>query len=458
MPYAISEIAKNTLLAQQVAMQVIGHNIANAHTDGYVRQVPVMEALHGALGDGNLQSVGHGVAVGGVVRLQSAFANIQLTRQMALMGEAGISEEMLTQVEAVFTEFTETGIMDNMSQMFSAFADIGTDPTSLAPRYEVVIRATLMADTIAGRQANLQTIRTEIDDRMAETVREANRLATQVAELNCKITEAANDTTVNDLMSAREAAMKSLAELTGAYFIEQPSGHMDVMIGGDRMVQGAYVTELSLQIDPANPGMRKICLGAEEDPDGIGGELAGLRTVRDQSIPAYMAKLDIFAQTLTDAINAVHATGYDLNGDTGGDFFTYDASNPALSLTVNPAIEADPQLVAASSSADAPGDGSICSQISHLRDTKIFLGGLLSASEYYADLMGQLGSDTKAAADAFAAREAVVESLKVDYEARSGVSLDEEATELLRYQQVYNAAANLMKISEEMMDALFAIT
>ena len=83
---------------------------------------------------------------------------------------------------------------------------------------------------------------------------------------------------------------------------------------------------------------------------------------------------------------------------------------------------------------------------------------MLSPSEYYADLMGQLGSDTKAAADALAAREAVVESLKVDYEARSGVSLDEEATELLRYQQVYNAAANLMKISEEMMDALFAIT
>ena len=214
---------------------------------------------------------------------------------------------------------------------------------------------------------------------------------------------------MNDLKSAREAAMKSLAELTGAYFIEQPSGHMDVMIGGDRMVQGAYVTELSLQIDPANPGMRKICLGAEEDPDGIGGELAGLRTVRDQSIPAYMAKLDIFAQTLADAINAVHATGYDLNGDLGEDFFTYDASNPALSLTVNPAIEADPQLVAASSTVDAPGDGSICSEISHLRDTDL-PGGLLSASEYYADLMGQLGSDTSVAADAFAAREAVVES------------------------------------------------
>ena len=85
-------------------------------------------------------------------------------------------------MEAVFTEFTETGIMDNMSQMFSAFADIGTDPTSLAPRYEVVIRATLMADTIAGRQANLQTIRTEIDDRMAR--RSAKQIVSQLRSLN----------------------------------------------------------------------------------------------------------------------------------------------------------------------------------------------------------------------------------------------------------------------------------
>lgn len=458
MSYAIFEIAKNTLLAQQVAMQVVGHNIANAQTDGYVRQVPVMEALHGALGDGNLQSVGHGVAIGAVIRLQNAFANIQLNRQMGLMGEASVSEEMLAQVEAIFTEFTETGIMDNMSQMFTAFADIGTDPTSLAPRYEVVVRATLMADTIAGRQGNLQTMRTEIDDRIAETVREANLLATQIADLNCKITEAANDTTVNDLQSARESAMKSLAKLTGAYFIEQPSGQIDVMIGGDRMVQGATVIELNLQLDPTNPGMRSIHLGSEENPDGLGGELAGLCSVRDTSIPAYMATLDTFATTLADAINAIHATGYDLNGDPGGTFFTYDVSGAALSLAVNTAIEADPQLVAASSSADAPGDGSVASQISQLRDSKIFLGGLLSPSEYYADLMGQLGSDTKAAADALAAREAVVESLQVDYEARSGVSLDEEATELLRYQQVYNSAAHLMKVSEEMMDALFAIT
>lgn len=458
MSYAIFEIAKNTLLAQQVAMQVVGHNIANAQTDGYVRQVPVMEALHGALGDGNLQSVGHGVAVGAVIRLQNAFANIQLDRQTGLMGEASVSEEMLSQVEAIFTEFTETGIMDSMSQMFTAFSDIGTDPTSTAPRYELVVRATLLADTIAGRQANLQNIRIEIDDRIAETVREANRLATEIAELNCKITEAANDTTVNDLKSMRESAMKSLAKLTGAYFIEQPTGQIDVMIGGDRMVQSASVIELNLQLDPTNPGMRKICLGAEENPDGLGGELVGLRTVRDDSIPAYMDRLDTFAQTLADAINTIHATGYDLNGDHGGAFFTFDASCPALSLAVNATIEADPQLIAAASSADAPGDGSVASEISHLRDTKIFVGGLLSPSEYYADLMGQLGSDAKAAADELAAREAVVESLKVDYEARSGVSLDEEATELLRYQQVYNAAAHLMQVSEEMMDALFAIT
>jgi len=453
----IFEVAKNTLLAQQVAMQVVGHNIANAETEGYVRQVPVMQPLPGPIGSGDLDAVGHGAVVGSVIRLQDAFVTIQINRQTALMGQEGAVEEMLAQVEAVFTEFTETGIMDNMSQLFSAFADIGTDPTSLAPRHEAVIRASLLADTIAGRQSNLQSLRVEIDDRLFDNVREAIRLAEKIADLNCKLSEATVDSTINDLKSIRDTSMRRLAELTGAYFIEQPNNQIDVMIGGDRLVQGAQVTELSLQIDPLNPGMHNVCLGSEENPDGLGGELAGLLHVRDDLIVEYTQKLDSFAQTLADEINAVHATGFDLYDNAGVDFFVYDPAAPALSLSVNPAIESDPQLIAAAGVSGAPGDGSNASAMAQLRDTKMFLGGLFSPSEYYADLMAELGSDRSAAADALSAREAVVESLKADYEARSGVSLDEEATELLRYQQVYNAAAHLMQVSEEMMDALFAI-
>ncbi len=458
MPYGIMKLAGNTLLAQRTAMQVVGHNIANAHTDGYVRQVPVMEPIPGTSRGTISSGIGQGARIAAIRRLQHAFIAIQTNRQIALMGRESATEDLLSHVEAIFTEFTETGIVDNLGRMFSAFEQIGTDPTDLAARQEAVVRAELLADMIRGRQESLHSLRADADNRLFDQVSEANRLAYQIADFNKKIGEASNDAVINDLKGLREAAMSRLAELTGAYCIEQPNDQIDVLIGGRRMVQLAEVTELGLQPDPANPGMHKLYLGSIEDPAGLGGALAGVMEARDGQIIDYIDRMNTFAATLADEINALHSAGFDLNGVAGGDFFTYNPAGPANSLQVNPAIAADPQLIAAAKNAAAIGDGSNASDIAQLRNTKIFAGGLLNPTEYYADLIAQVGTDTKAAADIVLARESVVQSLRANYQALSGVSLDEEAVELLRYQQVYNAAARLLQTSQELMDALFAIS
>ncbi len=458
MSYGIMRLAANTLLAQQTAMQVVGHNIANAETDGYVRQVAVMEPIPGATHGTVASAIGQGARISTIKRLQHAFIAIQTDRQAALLGREAATEDMLSQVEAVYTEFTETGIVDNLGLMFNAFEAIGTDPTSLAARQETVVRAELLADIIRDRQQSLYSLRTDADERLSDNVAEANRLAYEIADLNKKIGAAGSDAVVNDLKGLREAAMSQLAELTGAYCLEQPNDQVDVMIGGRRMVQLAEVTELSVQLDPTNPGMHKLCLGSVEDPEGLGGTVMGLIDARDGQIMDYLDRMDTFAATLADEINALHTAGFDLNGTAGVDFFTYNPDSPASTLQVNPAIAADPELIAAARDASAVGDGSNASAIALLRDTKIFAGGLLNPTEYYADLIAQVGTDTKAAADMVLARESVVESLRANYQALSGVSLDEEAVDLLRYQQVYNAAAHLLQTSIELMDTLFAIS
>ncbi len=458
MPQGILELAKNTLLAQQVAMQVVGHNVANAQTEGYVRQVPVMEPIPGATWGSAAYSVGQGAQVTQIRRLQNAFTAVQLDRQAALLGHDSAIADTLSQVEAIFTEFDESGIADALGEMFASFEQIGTDPANLAARQEAVVRAQLVADMISGRQDSLQQLRTEVDQRLSDAVREANRLAQQIADLNKQIGAAGDTAVVNDLKSLRETAMSRLAELTGAYCIEQSNGQIDVMIGGRRMVQGTEVIQLGLELDSANPGMHNVCLGSVADPDGLGGTLQGLLDVRDGQIVDYISRLDTFAQTLADAVNVQHRSGLDMYGTEGEDFFTYDPAGAASSLQVSAAIQADPKLIAAAGSVGAVGDGSNASEIAQLRDAKLFTGGLLNAGEYYADLIGQMGTDAKAATDAVAVRETIVAQLKADYQGRSGVSLDEEAADLLRYQQVYNAAARLLQVSQQMMDALFAIS
>jgi len=455
--FGILNLAKNTLLSQQMAMQIIGHNVANAQTEGYVRQVPVITPMPGAL-QGTIRSgIGQGAILSAVKRLQNSFLAVQQNRQMALLGQERGANEILSQVEAIFTEFGESGLVDTLNQLFSAFAQIAIDPASLAPRQEAVVRAQMVADILNDRVQNMYDLRTEIDARLTDNIREANELAHQIVGFNTKITEASNDAVRNDLKSLREAAMSRLAELTGAYSIEQENQQIDVMIGGHRMVQLGEVIELTLEPDGASPGMHKVCLGEVEDPQGLGGVIRGRLDARDAQIIEYIQRLDTFVATLVDELNTIHQSGFDLYGAAGGNFFEYDPTAPAATLTVTSSIVADPSTIAAAKVNDASGDGANASEMGQIRTTKLFEGGLVDASGYYADLIGQIGTDAMAAADMMQAREVVVNNLRANYQSLSGVSLDEEATNLLRYQQIYTAATRLIQVSMEMMDALFTI-
>ncbi len=456
MPRGVMEVARNTLLAQRAAMQIVGHNIANVNTEGYVRQAVVMEPIPGAVRGAYAATIGCGARIGAVKRLGNTFVTAQIHRYEASLGREKAMENMLSQVEAIFSEFGESGLTDNLNEMFSAFEQIGMEPTNLAARQETVMRAGIVADIVRGRQEDLSSLRAEINLRLEDTVEEANALAQRIADLNVKMGEASTDAIRNDLQNMRDVAMSELAELTGAYFIERSDMQIDVLIGGRRIVQANEVTQLRLELDPDNPGMQRVCLGDVAEPNGLGGALMGLIEVRDGQMVEYSERLDTFAETLAEAVNALHRSGYDLNGDAGEDFFVYVAGAGGSTLEVNAQIAADPALIAAAKSTDAVGDGANASEIAQLRNTKVF-AGTQNPTEYYADLIGQIGSDTRSSADMVLVRTSVVESLQANYEATSGVSLDEEAADLIRYQQVYNAAAQLMQTSVAMMDALFAI-
>jgi flagellar hook-associated protein 1 FlgK len=457
MPHSVLEMAKSTLLTQQAAIQVVGHNVANAQTDGYVRQVPVLEPIPGATRGTLGSTIGNGAKLGAIKRLQNSFLAVQQDRHMALLGAETARHDMLHQVETIMTETGETGLGSAVNELFTSFEQIGTDPTGIAARQETVIRADVLADIISGRRENLTDLRTQIDDQLYDDVREANRLAGEIGDYNRKIAEASTDAVKNDLKGLRETAMTRLSELTGAYSIEQKNDQIDVLIGGRRMVQLSEVVELNVQLDAGNPGMHTVALGSVVEPEGLAGEIMGHIDARDGQIVQYIDRLDTLAQTLADEINAAHSAGFDLAGNPGGDFFEYDPAAAAATLDVRAAVSADPELIAAASEAGSPGDGSNASEIAQLRAEKLFSGGQQNISEFYAGLIGQVGTDTRAAAEMVEAREAVVDNLKANYESVAGVNLDEEATNLLRYQQIYNAATRLINVSMEMMDALFAI-
>jgi flagellar hook-associated protein 1 FlgK len=176
--------------------------------------------------------------------------------------------------------------------------------------------------------------------------------------------------------------------------------------------------------------------------------------VRDTVLGGYRAKLDELAAGVADAVNALHLTGVDASGAAGIAFFTYTPGNAAATIAVNAAIVSDPAKVAAASAPNQPGDGSIAGAIAELRQSQIFGSGTQTANDFYAGFVAQLGGEARQGREMAINQSLVVEHLRQRRESISGVSLDEEATDMIRFQHAYEAAARVITAVDEMLDVL----
>ena len=454
MSLRLINIARSALFAQRGALEIIGHNTANVETPGYVRQHPVLASIPGAI----TGEAGGGVELTDIRLLRDEMLATQIRGETGTLGRERALRSTLLQVEQVFTDVSAGGLALRIEEMFDAWADLGLSATSSTCRENVVERARLAADSISERWHALDNLRVEIDARLGASVDRANSLAAEVARINQTIGGAGPGSARNDLITRREALIGELAGLCGAEAIEQEDGIVDLLIGGRRFVEHAQVNELRLVPDPAQPGMHLVALGQTVSPEGLRGEIAGRIEARDEFIPGYMQHLDTLAATLTDEVNALHSGGQDLAGNAGGNFFTCDATRPAATLNVLSTIIADPDLIAAAQSDVVESDGTNALAINELRNRRLFFGGTETLSGAACELISTLGIDAEAAQTRLDSRELLLEGLQSAYTDQAGVSLDEEALDLIRYQQAYTAASRLMQTALDMMQAVIELT
>jgi flagellar hook-associated protein 1 FlgK len=170
-------------------------------------------------------------------------------------------------------------------------------------------------------------------------------------------------------------------------------------------------------------------------------------------VPGYREKLDSFASTFTSTVNAQHRQGYDNYSNAVGDFF--EPATHAKDLRVSAAIEADANKIAASSSMN--GDGENAGIIGEIKDKSIMSGGTATFNEYYASLVGMVGRNVADATNSLDHQTSVMEQLTNSREAASGVSLDEEMMNLIKYQMAYNATGKLVSTVNQIMDTLIQL-
>ncbi|MCU0967637.1 MAG: flagellar hook-associated protein FlgK [Rubrivivax sp.] len=455
---ALMALGTRSMFAAQAALQVTGHNIANASVDGYSRQrVEVVTSAGQFTGAGFF---GKGADVANVVRVYDGF----LTRQASLTAsQAGFDRlryDRLSQLETVFP-MGERGIGHAATQVFNAFVDVASRPQDIPSRQVVLSRAQELVARFNTASGQLDTLQQGVANDLALDVKAVNELAQGIARVNDQIA-AVNGLGLppNDLLDQRDRLIQQLSGYLAVSTVAYEDGSYGVFIaGGEPLVMAGRTTRLAVVDDPADPTRAAIGIvdGGQARllaPELLSsGSIGGLLQFQNVDLVAARGMLDELAQAFADRMNALQSAGTDLDGQPGAPMFDPPPGTPRAAAALRLLIS-DPRALAA---ADATGDNGNALAFAALRDERFVDGTWFSNStmaEAWASAMGDIGVRVQGARAAAEISGAVAQQAKDARDSFAGVNLDEEAAYLIQYQQAYQAAAKVLQVAQSVFQTL----
>jgi len=343
--------------ATQTAINTVSHNLANSETEGYSRQRVFMSSQPGSASDPSRG--GRGATIEKVTRVSDRFVSEQVRRDRNLLGFFTSREQALQSLESVYSEDIAPSINTGFDSFFNNLRDLTRDPANRGARAQFLSGAQGIVDVFRNVHEDLRRLQIGIDQDLAGRLGEVNDLAARIAQLNTEVVAAGGASL--DFEDKRDQAIRRLSELVSVSVVEQGTGSVHVQLDGvGTIVQDGLSAEIKTLPDPANRRVARVVLtgiGAAEARDVTDkitrGEVGGLLALRDQTIGALLTDINALAQEFSDALNAQHAAGFDLNGDRGQALFTFKdpAGDPAANIQVSAAVAANTDLLAISSSA-----------------------------------------------------------------------------------------------------------
>jgi len=550
-------IGTRGLFAAQLGMDVAGQNISNADVEGYSRKRLNMTADYRY--DGQFGQMGFGVDVVSIDRLRDTLIDQQIRRQNREVGYFEEIDGTLEQIENIFTEPGETGLLNHIDEFFDSWHELSLDPEDMSARNIVRTNAEILTDVFHSLSGELSDLRSNRNDKIARHVDRVNELTAEVYNLNIEIGAVEIDRqNANDSRDRRDVLLKELSKLIDVDVIENERGMVTVTSAGQMLVSPEGYRRLETttvtrtDADGANfheLGIRFVDSKKEYTP--ISGMINGLYKSRDEIIPEYQEQLNELAVALAERVNEQHEQGYNLMGYSGISFFDPSATG-ASDIAVSAAVRSDLQNLAAATAGEAnaaptnafaagaldfgtpptalsktntlpatgtdvarnvvrdsvivrsgattltenvdyhvdyangtiqmlhggydgspitvdfryrtgsfsgPGDNANAVAIAALRNELTMaadpLGNYTNTfAQYYSSAVGKMGLDRNEAASNLETREFLVEQYETDQDAISGVSLDEEMAEIIKFQHTFSAAARLISTTDQMLQVL----
>ena len=438
--------------AFRTGLDVTGHNIANINTRGYSRRTLDLAELGPTIPGGP----GRGVEVMGIRAARDNYVNARIGRESAGLAKDSSILDGVGLVDAAIG-LPGSSIDARLTAFFDAWSGLATDVTSTPARDAVAREAQALEQAIGELSNGFAAQQRAADVGIRDGVAELNELSQQVAALNGHITAGGPDG--DSLRDQRDLMIERMSALADVAVVHHTNGMADVSLAGGRaIVVGATGYAVQVQAVPPSGHATLQLHGVDVTGSLTNGHLGGLIELRDSVLPQYQTRLDQLAFDLAREVNAVHAAGFDANGAAGGNFFAplTSVAGAAQALAVDSAIVADSQRIAGSSTG-AVGDNQAARAMAALRDASVMSGGTTTPAGAWAALVYEVGSDVSAARTASGTREQVMRQLQQLRDQAAGVSLDEEAANLMRYQRSYEASARYFTTVVDTLDTLMGM-
>ena len=443
------DIGKRAMMISSESIRVAGQNITNATADGYSRQKLELKtaAYDGGIKVNTLRSY----------RARDKFVDENIRRESQTLGNWDMQAQLFGQVEEAFLEPSEYGLNATLSQFWNSWADLANDPQGVAPRSVVIQQGSIVAESFRSLDSQLLDLRDFANSYVENRALQINDMATEIARANTAIVGIeASGAEASEIRDSRDLLLAKLSKMTNITSVERESGSIAVMIGGRAIVDDDEVFALKTeQIASADGRMQIGNIIWEQDGAAVqinSGELFGLTAIRDTIIPEIQSDLNDLVSTLITEVNNRHSVGYGSDGTTGLDFFIgADASD----IEVNPALIGNINALATSASGE-PGDNAVALLMADMTNATVTADGKTIGASY-SGILEELGAESHSAAMMKENSEMLLNYLDNQKETVSGVSLDEETADLIRFQRAYQSAAHYMSVIDELLETIMQI-
>lgn len=462
-------IGYSGLTASQRNLQATGHNISNANTVGYSRQRVIQQSVKPETLFDTMQ-VGKGVEAAGIFQIRDSFLDDRFRAENTKFGYWSTKQQTTEELEAIFNEISDSGLQHVMDEFWNAWQEVAKDPQSLTARGLLKEQSISFCETVDHLDHQLSKMQLNINTEIEKKVQRVNELSDNIAQLNKEIlSRVADGEHPNDFLDQRNQLLDEIYQIVPLQMTEGNNGMISLFLGGRTLVDGFTANRIATAVDANNNGMLDVQWSDGGAPinftsGNTKGELNALITSRDSWIDQKRQDLNQLVSYIASEVNKQHLTGQGLDGTSNIAFFSLPDGRPITSATpindlctrisINPALD-NLDNIAASSGADGAGNNENALAISQLRYKNFDIDGKsVTLDNYYRSLISDLGLEGQEAKTMANNQVVLCQEINNQRQSVSGTSLDEEMTNMIKFQHSYNAAARVVNAMDEMIDRI----